>query len=72
MPMPGVPMVALATAHPAKFAAAVKAASGVEPTLPEGFDDPMGRPERFAAIANDQRAVKAFIAEHVGTLPEKV
>ncbi len=31
------PMVVLATAHPAKFPDAVKAASGVEPQLLHGF-----------------------------------
>ena len=34
---PGVPMVTLATAHPAKFPAAVEAAAGVEPELPDGL-----------------------------------
>src|SRR5690606_17002815 len=34
-----VPMVTLSTAHPAKFAAAVEAATGVAPSPPEGYPD---------------------------------
>jgi threonine synthase len=69
---PGVPMVALATAHPAKFADAVKAATGIEPDLPAGFADIMRREEKFTTIANDAKAVAAFIADHVRRVPEKV
>jgi threonine synthase len=69
---PGVPMVALATAHPAKFGAAVKAAAGIDPSLPDGYPDIMGRPERFATLGNDPKAIKAYIADHVRSVPEKV
>ncbi|RYE50652.1 MAG: threonine synthase, partial [Rhizobiaceae bacterium] len=40
------PMITLATAHPAKFPAAVKAASGIEPALPSWLGDLYQRPER--------------------------
>jgi len=58
-----VPMIALATAHPAKFPEAVKAASGVEPGLPDHLADLYERPERYQVLANDQGTVGAFIAE---------
>jgi threonine synthase len=69
---PGVPMITLATAHPAKFPAAVLAATGQQAPLPENLGDLMTRPERFTAIANDQAAVERFIAGHTRALMEKV
>ena len=55
------PMLSLATAHPAKFPAAVKAATGVEPDLPVWLADLNERPERFDVLANDQGAVETYI-----------
>jgi len=55
------PMLSLATAHPAKFPAAVKAATGVEPALPVWLADLNERPERFDVLANDQGAVETYI-----------
>ena len=55
------PMLTLATAHPAKFPAAVKAATGVEPELPVWLADLNERPERFDVLANDQGAVETYI-----------
>lgn len=55
------PVITLATAHPAKFPAAVKAATGVEPVLPAWLSDLYERQERFDVLANDQDAVEAFI-----------
>ncbi|QDZ09409.1 threonine synthase [Devosia ginsengisoli] len=56
------PMVTLATAHPAKFPAAVKDAAGVEPALPAWLADLHSREERLSVLANDQNAVEDFIA----------
>jgi threonine synthase len=67
-----VPMVALATAHPAKFAAAVKAAANIEPSLPPGYPDPMRRAEQFTVLPNDQSAVERHIMQHSRSLAEKV
>jgi len=69
---PGVPMVTLATAHPAKFPAAVLAATGTEAELPARLGDLMERPEHFTTIADDQLAVEYFIAAHTRALAEKV
>jgi threonine synthase len=69
---PGVPMITLATAHPAKFPDAVRAATGEEPALPDSLSDMMARPESFTTIANDAAAVEKFIAGHTRALSEKV
>lgn len=57
------PVVALATAHPAKFPDAVERATGLRPPLPAHLADLLGRRERFAVLANDQGAVERFIRE---------
>ena len=56
------PMITLATAHPAKFPAAVAEASGIEPALPDWLGDLYERPERVTVLANDQRQIEDFIA----------
>lgn len=58
---PATPMIVLGTAHPAKFPAAVKAASGVTPALPAHLGDLMERQERFTLLPNDQGAIEAFV-----------
>jgi threonine synthase len=58
---PAVPMVVLATAHPAKFPDAVAAACGVRPALPPRLADLLTRPERVTRVANDLGAIKALI-----------
>lgn len=55
------PMVVLGTAHPAKFPAAVEAASGVSPALPEWLGDLMTRQERFDVLPNDLANVQDYI-----------
>ncbi len=55
------PVICLATAHPAKFPAAVKAATGIEPPLPAWLSDLYQRPERYDVLANDQGAVERYI-----------
>jgi threonine synthase len=61
---PATPVVALATAHPAKFPDAVaKATGGLRPALPPHLADLMDRPERMTPVANDQAAVERLIRE---------
>ena len=57
------PMITLATAHPAKFPAAVKAACGVEAPLPAHMADLYERPERVTEVPNDLAALEALIRE---------
>ena len=66
-PPPGVPMVTLATAHPAKFPEAVVAASGIQPRLPERYADLMQRPERCLVLDNQAAAVEAAVRDRFGT-----
>lgn len=56
-----IPMVVLATAHPAKFPDAVNQATGVHPQLPARYDDLLTLPERYTTLANDLATVEAFI-----------
>jgi threonine synthase len=58
---PGVPMVVLSTAHPAKFPDAVKAASGITPELPDWLGDLNARPERVTVLPADQGGIEKFI-----------
>lgn len=60
---PATPVVALGTAHPAKFPAAVEAACGVRPALPAHLADLMERKERSSLLPNDQGKLERFIAE---------
>jgi threonine synthase len=59
------PVVALATAHPAKFPDAVERATGERPQLPPRLADLHDRPEHVATLANDLRAVQDFIRGRV-------
>ena len=65
---PGVPMVTLSTAHPAKFAAAVETATGRPPPLPEGFGDLLHRTESFTVVANDQETFETYLIGHAGAV----
>ena len=58
---PDHPVVALATAHPAKFPDAVERATGVRPALPGHLADLFDRPERTETVANDLTAVQAVV-----------
>jgi threonine synthase len=62
----GTPMIALATAHPAKFPEAVERATGARPVLPAHLSDLMNRKERIEILPNDQGAVQRFIGARAG------
>jgi threonine synthase len=64
------PVITLATAHPAKFPAAVQAASGIEPGLPLWLADLYERQERLTVLDNDQAEVERFILERTRVLEE--
>ncbi|MEO0567757.1 MAG: threonine synthase [Pseudomonadota bacterium] len=61
-----VPMVTLATAHPAKFPDAVKAASGIHPPLPDRMSDLYERSERVTRVANDLADIQNVIRDRTG------
>jgi len=59
---PAVPMVCLATAHPAKFPEAVKqAGQATDPTLPHHMSDLFDREERYEVLDNQLDAVHQFV-----------
>lgn len=60
---PAVPVVTLATAHPAKFRDAVERATGVRPSLPTRLGNLFDREERYAKLSADYAEVTAYIAE---------
>lgn len=62
-----VPMITLATAHPAKFPAAVKEASGQHPPLPPHMADLYERKERITEVDNDLGEIENLIRERTGT-----
>jgi threonine synthase len=62
---PAVPMVCLATAHPAKFPDAVEQATGVRPALPPRLADLLDRPERYDVLPADLAQVQAYVAAAV-------
>ena len=59
-----VPVVTLATAHPAKFRDAVERATGFRPSLPNRVGDLFGREERCVELPNDYEAVRAYILDN--------
>jgi threonine synthase len=60
---PGVPLVCLETARPAKFEATIREALGRPPDRPPALADLEARPQRFDVIDPDDAAVKAYIAD---------
>jgi threonine synthase len=57
------PMVALATAHAAKFPDAVEAATGIRPALPPRLGDLFERPERYDVLPNELETVKDYVRQ---------
>ncbi len=61
-----IPMVCLATAHPAKFPEAVrKAGQDADPKLPHHMADLFQREERYEVLANDIGTVQSYIAKNL-------
>jgi len=62
---PGVPLLVLETALPAKFAATIREALGREPERPPGFAGIESLPKRFTLLPAGAAAVKRYIDSHV-------
>jgi threonine synthase len=58
-----VPVVTLATAHPAKFPDAVERATGLRPSLPRRVAQLFDREERFDVLPGEYEAVRAYVLE---------
>jgi threonine synthase len=61
---PGVPLICLETALPAKFADTLRDALGREPERPAEYRDLERLPQRYTVIEPDADAVKRYIASH--------
>jgi threonine synthase len=59
-----VPMITLATAHPAKFPDAVQDATGEQPELPDWAQPILKRKEAYKVLSADLDAVEEAIADH--------
>jgi threonine synthase len=57
----GAPMIAAATAHPAKFPDAMELATGIRPPLPPRLADLYDRPEKFTRAPADLAAIEAGV-----------
>ncbi|MFO1152451.1 MAG: threonine synthase [Rhodospirillales bacterium] len=60
------PIVAVATAHPAKFPQAVEAATGTAPPLPERLVDLFTRKEHYSTVGAEVKEIEGCIAAAVG------
>jgi threonine synthase len=60
---PAIPIVTLATAHPAKFRDAVERATGMRPGLPPRMGDLFAREESYAKLPATFEAITAYVAE---------
>ena len=61
---PGVPMICLETAQPAKFASTIVEAIGIQPPRPAAFEGIERLPQRFEVLPPDSRRVMDFLAAH--------
>ncbi|MES2935400.1 MAG: threonine synthase [Pseudomonadota bacterium] len=64
--VPGVPMIVLETALPAKFNETILEALGVDAERPAGFEDIESLPQRFEVMSTDVEKMKAYIAKNTG------
>ena len=60
---PETPVIALGTAHPAKFPDAVEAATGVRPALPAHLADLMDHKETIVVLPNSRSAVADYLRQ---------
>jgi threonine synthase len=63
---PGIPMIVLETALPAKFNETIREALGHDALRPAGFEHIEALPQRFDVMAADVVKLKTFIAGHTG------
>ncbi len=64
---PGVPMVVLETALPAKFEATIREATGEPAPRPHGFEGLESGPRRVVDMPIDLATLKAYVADHAVT-----
>jgi threonine synthase len=64
---PGVPMIVLETALPAKFAATIREATGVEPEVPPALRGIEALPRRCTVLPAEVARVRQYIEAHAPT-----
>lgn len=64
---PGIPMLVLETALPAKFSEVIEEALGIPAPVPAGLENLESLPQRFTVLPCDVASVRAYITEHAGT-----
>ena len=62
-----VPMVTLATAHPAKFPKAVEKATSIYPKLPSRMADLFDLKERITIVENNLQSIESVVRERIQT-----
>jgi threonine synthase len=63
---PGVTMIVLETALPAKFNETIREALGRDAERPAGFENIEALPQRFEVMPAEAGKIKAFVAQHTG------
>jgi len=61
---PGIPMLVLETALPAKFSEVIEEAIGKPAPVPLGLEDLESRPQKVTVLPCDVASVRAYITEH--------
>jgi threonine synthase len=61
---PGIPLVCLETALPAKFEDSIQEALGIQPERPAGLENLESLPQRVEIMNADVVAIQAFVARH--------
>jgi threonine synthase len=61
---PGIPMLVLETALPAKFSEIIEEALGHPAPIPMGLEDLESLPQRVTVLACEVQAVRSYIMEH--------
>ncbi len=64
---PGIPMLVLETALPAKFSEVIEEALGQPAPVPNGLEGLESLPQRVTVLPCDVEAVRAYITEHAST-----
>jgi len=59
-----IPVVTLATAHPAKFRDAVERATGIRPSLPSRVSGLFDREEHYATLPAELDVIERYVDEH--------
>ncbi len=62
-----IPMICLATAHPAKFADTVRTATGIEPEPPEAIRDILNQESRCELMPADRRKIQEYLKSNALT-----